>query len=48
MLEFANDTLLFYQVTIHNILLLKSILRYFEIASGVEINFHNRKDRRFG
>lgn len=40
-LQFADDTIFFGDASIHNILTLKSILRCFEIASGLRVNFLN-------
>jgi len=40
LLQFADDTLLFYQPTYGNIMTFKAILRSFELVSGLKVNFH--------
>jgi len=42
-LQFADDTLFLCQDSFNNVITLKSILRGFEIASGLKINFHKSK-----
>ena len=43
MLQFVDDTLFLYQDSFTNVVTLKSILRGFELASGLKINFHKSK-----
>jgi len=43
MLQFADDTLFFCQDALNNVITLKAILRGFEIASGLKINFYKSK-----
>lgn len=38
-LQFADDTLIFGDASMQNILTLKSILRCYEMASGLRVNF---------
>ncbi|XP_028113696.1 uncharacterized protein LOC114311727 [Camellia sinensis] len=38
-LQFANDSLLFYQAEVLEVLCLKRVLRCFELASGLKINY---------
>jgi len=40
-LQFADDTLFLCEDSLNNVLNLKAILRGFELASGLKINFHN-------
>ena len=42
-LQFADDTLFFCEDNINNVITLKAILRGFELASGLKINFHKSK-----
>ena len=42
-LQFADDTLFLCQDSFSNIITLKSILRGYELASGLKINFHKSK-----
>ena len=42
-LQFADDTLFLCEDTLGNVLTLKAILRGFELASGLKINFHKSK-----
>jgi len=42
-LQFADDTLFFCKDSFSNVVTLKAILRGFEIASGLKINFHKSK-----
>jgi len=42
-LQFADDTVFFCEDSYSNVVTLKSILRGFEIASGLKINFHKSK-----
>jgi len=42
-LEFADDTLFLCEDTLNDVLTLKVILRGFELASGLKINFHKSK-----
>ena len=42
-LQFADDTLFFCEDKINNVITLKAILRGFELASGMKINFHKSK-----
>ena len=39
-LQYADDTLLFGEPTYDNLWTMKSILRCFELASGLKINYH--------
>lgn len=39
-LQFADDTVFFGEASVQNILTIKSILRWFELASGLRVNFH--------
>ena len=39
-LQFADDTLFFCEDSWSNVVVMKSILRGFEVASGLKINFH--------
>ena len=43
LLQFADDTLFFCEDSFTNVVTLKAILRGFEIASGLKINFHKSK-----
>jgi len=43
MLQFADDTLFFCKETTQNVMVLKSILRCFELASGLKVNFHKSR-----
>lgn len=43
MLQFADETLFLGKATVHNILTIKSVLRCFELVSGLKINFHKSK-----
>jgi len=43
LLQFTDDTVFFYQPNFKYILAIKAILRSFEIASGLKVNFHKRK-----
>jgi len=43
MLQYANDTLFFCEVTKENIFVLKSIIRCFELASGLKVNYSKRR-----
>ena len=38
--EFADDNLFLYEPKNQNILVIKSILRYFELVLGIKVNFH--------
>lgn len=40
MLQFADDTIYVCKVEIQNIVVIKSMLRYFELASRLKVNFH--------
>ena len=42
-LQFADDTLFFYEESWSKMVTMKSILRGFELASGLKINFHKSK-----
>jgi len=42
-LQFADDTLFFCQAETQNILTIKSILRFFELVSGLKVKFHKSK-----
>jgi len=42
-LQCADDTLFFYEESWSNVIIMKAILRGFEIASSLEINFHKSK-----
>jgi len=39
-LQFANDTLFFCNPSYHNVLVIKAIMRSFELVSGLRVNFH--------
>lgn len=43
MLQFTDDTLFFGEVTTQNVVTLKCILRCFELASGLKVNFFKSK-----
>jgi len=43
MLQFVDDTIFVCNEEIQNIMVIKSILRCFEIASGLKVNFHKSK-----
>lgn len=43
MLQFTDDTLFFEEVTTQNVVTLKCILRCFELASGLKVNFFKSK-----
>ena len=43
MLQFADDTLFFCKPSLNNVGVIKSILRFFELASRLRINFHKGK-----
>jgi len=40
LLQFADDTLFFYNPSHHSVLVIKAILRSFELVSGLRVNFH--------
>jgi len=40
LLQFADDTLFFCNPSYHNVLVIKAILRSFELVSGLRVNFH--------
>jgi len=42
-LQFADDTLFFCEETFSNVFTIKAILRCYELASGLKINFHKSK-----
>ena len=42
-LQYADDTLFLCQDSFSNVITLKSILRGFELASGLKVNFHKSK-----
>lgn len=42
-MQFADDTLLLCKESFNNVVTVKSILRGFELASGLKINFHKSK-----
>jgi len=42
-LQFADDTLFFCEANKHNVFTIKIILRCFELASGLRVNFHKSK-----
>jgi len=42
-LQFADDTLFLCEDSFSNVVTLKAILRGFELASGLKINFHKSK-----
>jgi len=42
-LQFADNTLFFCEESWRNVIIMKTILRGFEIASGLKINFHKSK-----
>ena len=39
-MQFADDTLFFYSPTYHNVLVIKVMLRSFELVSGLRVNSH--------
>ena len=41
--QFANDTLVVCQASHQDVMTVKTILRYFELASGLKMNFHKSK-----
>jgi len=43
LLQFADDTLFFCEDSRSNVFIMKTILRGFELASGLKINFHKSK-----
>ena len=40
LLQFENDTIFFCKPSYHNVLVVKAILRSFEMVSGLRVNFH--------
>jgi len=40
LLQYADDTLFFCSPTYHNVLVIKAMLRSFELVSGLRVNFH--------
>ena len=42
-IQFAYDTLLFVDVSLRNTLTMKAILGWFELPSGLKVNFLKRK-----
>jgi len=40
LLQFADDTIFFCEPSYHNVLVVKAILRSFEVVSGLRVNFH--------
>jgi len=40
LLQFANDILFFYNPSYQNMLVIKAILRSFELVLGLKVNFH--------
>jgi len=40
LLQFADDTLFLCNPSHHNVFVIKAILRYFELVSGLRVNFH--------
>jgi len=40
LLQFANNTLFFYDPSYQNVLAINAILRCFEVVSGLKVNFH--------
>jgi len=48
LLQFANDTLFFCEPSYHNMLVVKAILKLFELVSGLRINFHKSEVRSVG
>jgi len=40
LLQFADDTFFFCKPSYHNVLVVKAILRSFELVSGLRVNFH--------
>ena len=47
-LQFADDTIFFGEASMDNIQVIKAILRSFEIASGLRINFAKSQFRAIG
>ncbi|XP_057440482.1 uncharacterized protein LOC130732451 [Lotus japonicus] len=43
LLQFADDTIFIGEASIQNLVVLKSILRCFELCSGLKVNFHKSK-----
>jgi len=43
MLQYADDTLFFYKASIQSVLTLKAILKCFELASGLKVNYYKSK-----
>jgi len=43
LLQFADDTLFFSSPSYHNVLVIKAILRSFELVSGLRVNFHKSR-----
>ena len=43
LLRFADDTLFFANNSMQNVLTIKAILRFFELASGLKVNFFKSK-----
>lgn len=43
LIQFADDTLFIGMASMQNTLTIKSVLRCFELASGLKINFHKSK-----
>ena len=39
-MQFADDTIFFYEPSYHNVLVVKAILRSFEVVSRLRVNFH--------
>jgi len=40
LLQFVDDTIFFCEPLYHNVLVVKAILRSFEVVSGLRVNFH--------
>src|ERR1044072_1699201 len=47
-IQFADDTLIIGELSLKNILTIKTILRWFEVVSGLKVNFFKSKLAGFG
>nr|KYP51174.1 LINE-1 reverse transcriptase isogeny [Cajanus cajan] len=43
LLQYADDTIIFGEGNLHNIMVVKSMLRCFEMVSGLKVNFHKKQ-----
>ena len=46
--QFADDNVFFNKASLENIITIKSVLRCFELASDLKINFHKSKIGKLG